>query len=528
MARWVPNPIYGDPNGGDFIDDAGNTWPDPTGQFRTQAQAQPIPNATPGAQPAPPMMTTPAGAADFINATSPQPATKGEHAPPGQRRQDDLQSQLDMPPDPEKVRGAANGGSSAAGGPPDPEQVRQASPYITATQTTTDKTEQTSGLTAEAKGKVESATQHANEALDQQGQAETGRIKAEADLQRKQARDAYGRGVNQYFEALGQKQMQDQIVSETSQALDEASKFKPDRAQLFHNDHGVLFAISSAIAAMAGGWMMGRGLAGKNVFLDSIFKMIDDNANDQIAQNSAVMKELTRRLGSAEAAAKELKARMYGAVQDTIEAQTRFEKADLVQQGAAGVLATINSKKADNELNAAKLTADTKARTVQTRTQSQLMANPAAYGGVDIHDPKEYARVGKVSDLANLAAEAKGLAKDGTLAGNVGFLDGKWNWIKGAFNARDPGQARVENLRARWELLNRADWASEPNGQETQKRLSEIDFPQNDQEIPMFLQRVDEALNLADPGGRYRFAAKALGNRPNAVEQGRIPIVGHK
>lgn len=525
MATWTPNPIYGDPNGGDYTDDLGRVWPDPTGELRDTASA---PAAAPVAPN--PLSLQPAAPGDPLAGnplSMPAPGAPTPPAPaPGSGDLGITGVGAVVPPDPAEImRTSRPDGNAAPSAPPDPAKARASSPFVNVSQTTTDRSTQTSGLSAESKANVQSATDDANKAATAAGDAQVSQMNAEADLQRKQARDAYARGVNTYFEAWGQRQVQDQIVRDTSARLEQAAQFKPDRSALFRGDNGILFGIASAIAAMAGGWMMGRGQTGQNPFLGSIMKMIDDDANDQIAQNSAVYRDLTRQLGSAEAAAKELKARMLGAVNDTIESQTRFEKADLVQKGAAQVMAQVQAKIAQNRMDAAKLTADNVAKTVQTRTQSQLVPNAQAFGGVDVTKPEEYARVGKISSLANLATEAESLAKDGTLAGNVGLFDSVWGATKRAVNARDPGQARVDRLKALWELAQRADWKTEPNGQAVQERLSTISFPQNDSEIPLFLQSMREALNAADPGGKYRFAAQALGNRPNVVESGRAPIV---
>ncbi len=534
MASWVPNPIYGDPNGGDYIDDFGKKWPDPTGQLRDQpAQAA---GAATGTNPLALDMGKPPQVDPLAGNSLAMSAPPGAPPAPAPKSADGLGDITSVgavvPPDPSEILKTSGNaaGAAASSGPPDPAKARAASmpAMIPATTTTTDSTTGSQGLDKGSKAAIQGATEEANTAATAAGNAQVQQLTDTAALERKQSTDAYARGVNNYFQAWGERQTQDQIVRDTTARLEENAKFKPDRSALFRGDTGLLFGITSAIAAMAGGWMMGRGMTQRNVFLDSITKMIDDDANDQINQNSAVYRELTRKLGSSEAAAKELKARMYQSVNDTIEAQTRFEKADLVQKGAAGVMAQVDAKIAQNKLDAAKMTADTVTRQVQTRTQTQMVPNAAAYGGVDVTDPKEYARVGKVSDLSNFASEAESLVKDGTLADNVGWFDEGWNQTKDLVtrgHSRTPGQARVDALKSRWELLNRADWASEPNGQETQQRLSAIAFPKNDSEIPLFQQRVREVMNAADPGGKYRFAAKAMGNQPNAVERGRTPIV---
>jgi hypothetical protein len=397
---------------------------------------------------------------------------------------------------------------------------------IPSTQTSSESTTSTTGIDKAGATKIEGATQQANDAATAAGRASIDQTNAGARLDQSQSQAAYGRGVQTYFESLGELQTQQEVERETTERLSQAAAFRPDRTELFQGDRGVLFGISAAISAMAGGWLMGQGLTGgKNPYLDSVLRMIDDNANDQIDQNSRVVQELTRRLGSAQAAKKELKARMLGAVNDTIEAQSRFEKAELVQKGSATTMAQVAAEQAKNNLESAKLTAQTVTKSRQTRSQTAMIANPAITGGLDINDPKIIERVGKVGALENLETEAKGLSRSGAIAGSVGLVDEAVDSVKGWFNAKDVPEQRVQALRAKWELIQRANWASEPNGQAVQERLSSISFPQNDAGIPMFLQAVRETLNQADPGGRYRQISRAMGETPNAVETRRTPVV---
>jgi hypothetical protein len=402
-----------------------------------------------------------------------------------------------------------------------PLQLTPAQPLmVPITQTESSTT--TQGVDKATAGRINEATGQANAAASAAGDAQMQQQRDAADLEMRQSREAYGRGVNNYFERQAELQTQDEIERETTARLDASARFKPDRTALFNGDKGAAFGISAAISAMAGGWLMGQGLTGgRNPYLDAVLNMIEDNANDQIAANGRVYQELSQRLGDTKAAKAALKAKMLEAVDQTIDAQSRFQKAGTVQRGAAATKAQVQAEIAKNNLEAAKLTGKTVSSTVQ-RKQS-MAPNPAI--GIDVTNPQEYQRVGKVASLQNLAAEAQGLADSGALAENVGFFDEAGNWVAGAFNARDPKQARVERVRAMWELVNRADWSSEPNGQAVQERLAGIGWPKNDSEIPLFLQSVREALNTADPGGRYRIAARAMGNQPNAPEQKRFPIV---
>jgi len=419
-----------------------------------------------------------------------------------------------------------------AAGPPQAPDImgaaeRAAQPSLIPS-TTTETTTTTSGVDKAGAAGIRAAGEDANRASAAAGDAQAQALRDQGALDMKQGRDAYGRGVNTYFEQAAALAVEDAVIGETAKRLEETAKFKPDRTALFKGDTGTLFGISAAISAMAGGWLMGQGLTGgKNPYLDAVMRMIDDNARDQVETNSLVYEELTKRLGSAEAAKREIKARMLGAVNDTIEAQSRFEKGELVQKGAAGIQAQVLAEQAKQRLEVEKAVARNSQTTVQRRTQ--MVANPAAAGGIDLTNPKEYEKVGKVKAVVDFATDAESLARTGDLANAVGFFDSWTGPLARTINASDGDRvAKVDALRAKWELMNRANWSSEPNGQAVQERLSAIAFPKNDSEIPLFLQNVRQAVNVVDPGGRYRQAARGMGNREGAVETGRTPIVRSK
>lgn len=390
--------------------------------------------------------------------------------------------------------------------------------------TTTERTTTTQGVDKASAAGIRTAGDQANQAAQAAGDAQVQQLGAQAQLERRQSQEAYGRGVNEYFTRAGEIAVQDEILSTTAQKLQETARFKPDRTTLFQGDTGALFGLSAAISAMAGGWQMGQGLTGgKNPYLESVMRIIDDNANDQIRANSQVYEELTRRLGDAKAAKAELKGRMLGALAETIEAKARFEKADLVQQGAAGVLAQVRAEQAKTQLDVEKAVSQQVTKTVQSRTQ--MVPNPAATAGIDMQDAKNMARAERIGMLDSLLAEGEGLAKSGELAAHTGFVDEALDAPMRWFQSRSPGQKRVEDFKAALQLINRADWASEPNGAEIQRQLSQIGVPENDAEIPQALTRLRVILNAADPGGRFRLARRAVGDRPPAPETGRVTIV---
>lgn len=514
---WQANEEMYGPGGGEWVDELGQVTPDPYGELN--------PAAAGGAPPA---------VSNFIQNVIPRaPAPPaGAHAAPAApvplNSPQGMSAAMDAPLTPPNLRPGQSNAPAGGGGPPNltPGQANQPS-MIPVTQTTTDKSTTTQGMDEASKAKVGEATGAANSAADKVGALEAGNMNAQADMQRQQAQGAYGKGVNDYFQQWGALQVQEQISAETDQRLQTAAKFKPDRTALFRGDTGLMFGLAAAVSAMAGGWLQGQGLTGgKNPYLDSILQMIDDDANDQISQNSANMEQLTRILGDSKAAAKELKARMLSSVSDTIQAQSKFQDADQVQRGASVVMARVEAEKAKNQMDAAKLTANNVTKQVQTRSQTQMVANPAAYGGLDVNDAKVQARMDKVGSLESLYTTALSLQQSGELAANTGLIDEAVGSVKRGLRMRDPGQKKVEDFRALLESANRADWASEPNGQEVQLRLSQIGVPQNDAEIPLAVAKLREAMNIMDPGGRFRAARRALGDRPAAVETGtRTPIV---
>jgi hypothetical protein len=489
-----------------YTDPAGNVWPAP--------------------------IEAPPEVANFIQNVAQKPAAPmgppapgaNEHAAPGAApalgSPEGMAAALDAP----DIRGAAQRKESGGGAQiPDIMGAASAQPAMIS-QTTTDKTETTQGVDKASEAGIRSAGEDANRAAQASGDAQAQGVRDQGRLEQTQAQRGYGQGVNEYFQAATALQVQDEIINETSAKLEDTAKFKPDRTALFRGDSGVLFGISAAISAMAGGWLMGQGLTGgKNPYLDAVMRMIDDNARDQVETNSQVYQELTRRLGSAEAAKRELKARMLGAVNDTIEAQARFEKGELVQKGAAGIAAQVLAEQAKNRLDVEKAVAKQTTKTIQSRTQ--MVPNPAATGGIDMTDSKNMARAERVGMLDSLLREGDSLFQSGELADNTGLVDEAAGSVMRFFRSRSPGQKRVEDFKAALQLINRADWASEPNGQEIQRQLSQIGIPENDAEIPQALTRLRTILNSADPGGRFRMARRAMGDRPAAVETGRTPIV---
>jgi hypothetical protein len=401
---------------------------------------------------------------------------------------------------------------------------------ISVTDTTTTTGSTTSGMDAASAKAVGEATGQANAAADASGAAQVDTINATADLERKQSQAAYAKGVNDYFTGLAAVQAQDEIVRETTQRLDAAKDFKPDRTQLFDGDTGAVFGISAAIAAMAGGWLMGQGLTGgKNPYLDVVMKMIDDNARDQVDQHSNTVQELQRRLGSAEAAKKELKARMLGSVEETINAQARFEKSSIVQKGSAAVLAQVAAEKAKNSLDAAKLTAKTASESVQKSRQTRQMPNPAAMQGgggsaisadgkpLDVNQGKLASRAEKAQKIADQLRAKRNSVKEA-----VGGMDRLGNWLADYTVGMNEKALEGENLISEMQNYNLERFQNSPGDKITSQKQN-MGVPTRDSDIDAQIkfweqQAASDRANAENAGVLFRERGDTTGGR-------RIPVV---
>src|SRR5688572_10871574 len=203
---------------------------------------------------------------DFLTTTvprppAPAPAPHVAAAPPAPAplaSPEGLTAAMDAP-FPQDPRGAADRVGGAPGGDPFPMDPRGAADRQPAMVpvTQTESSTQTTGPDAATAKNINAATGEANKAAEAAGTAKVGELHATADFERKEAQGQYGRGVNDFFTRAGELKTQDEIIRETSAALEDAAKFKPDRTALFSGDNGTLFGISAAVAAMAGGWLMG-------------------------------------------------------------------------------------------------------------------------------------------------------------------------------------------------------------------------------------------------------------------------------
>lgn len=136
--------------------------------------------------------------------------------------------------------------------------------------------------------------------------------------------------------AVAADQKRNQLVQKSVQSkLQDASKFRPDRHQLFEGTAGGFRALAAGLGMIAGGALAGLN-GGNNHAMDAVFKMIDDNVRDQVSQNTNVYNELVRRLGDEQAAAEVLRAKHLGAVADMTKALELTAKTMELRAGLAG------------------------------------------------------------------------------------------------------------------------------------------------------------------------------------------------
>lgn len=117
--------------------------------------------------------------------------------------------------------------------------------------------------------------------------------------------------------------------------MDAVSKFKPDRQQLFEGTAGGFRALGAVIGMLFGGALSGLN-GGPNQAQEAVFKMIDQNAQDQIRTNSLVYDQLKQRLGDEQAAAIALRQKHLEYAKNIIDAQALGRGAQAAQAALGG------------------------------------------------------------------------------------------------------------------------------------------------------------------------------------------------
>jgi hypothetical protein len=202
--------------------------------------------------------------------------------------------------------------------------------------------------------------------------------------------------------------------------------WRPDPTELFHGDHGVLFGISAAVAAMAGAWMQGRGLTKDNQYLNVILKMIDDNVEQQVRQNSSAYQHLKDLKGDAKAAKLELRERQLAYATQQNDGLALRANSEIVQRGAGVIGQKLTAEREKSRLEQQKQLTKTVTNTVQRK----MVANPA---NAALDAEAKAAHGERTPEQAKAQGAVDAINRYGTSAGLQRDANGKWVVGPGAF-----------------------------------------------------------------------------------------------
>lgn len=424
MAQWIPKPDMYGVGGGEFVDDTGQVWPDPWGTLNTAAQA-PVPGVNAGAPQGGDMSGggAPPGVEEFIalQGNQPEPAPAPHEAPaapgPGLDTPEGLASAMDAPmPTPGFAdKKAAAGGNEPPAPTPGFANQREGSTFSQGSESGS------SGLSPEAQ-----ARQGANitEVAKAQGQARdtTAQYNTQAaDLAAARSKTIMEDAAQGLEKTAAQIALNDHIQGQVENRMKAGAEWRPDRSELFHGDRGVAFGIAAAVAAMAGAWMQGRGLAGSNPYLPTIMKMIDDNANDQVRKNSTTMQFLREQKGDLRAAGIELKQRQLRYATQRLDGLALKDQSDLLRAGVEKTRAEMLAQDAKWEQEKRQALERTETNKVTKSFSRSESTAPGPAGGE--RTPDQGKAKGAV-DAINLFGNKAGLQRG---------PDGKWRVGGGAF-----------------------------------------------------------------------------------------------
>ena len=356
-------------------------------------------------------------------------------------------------------------------------------------ETTTTRTEGSSGLDEAGQKRAGARLDATGAAFGKAADDEAAAKRARAEYEVRATEQALSDVAQRRREAAAEAALNDHTNAEVDRRMKAASDWKPDRAAFFKGENGAARGILAAIAVIAGGWMQGRGQTSTNQFLPFIMKMIDDDVEDQVRTNSANIQFLREQKGDLKAAAAELKKRQLMLVDSELQAKAAA--------GAAkdpSVQAAIEAYKSQSAAAQAKW--DGEQRTALERTvtrQTSRVTSPAAMAGPGRQSPQAIEAQSRVRQLDRVISTLEQANEAGDLQGIVGWQDKIGaNSVQDFFGGLPPGQRRAADALSELEVLNRADWKSEPNGQAVQSRLSSIGIAKNDRDIPGMLQRLKQ------------------------------------
>jgi hypothetical protein len=323
-----------------------------------------------------------------------------------------------MPPPP--TPGFADKGGASAGAPPPPQ------PGLADLQSSSS----TSGSETGSTGLSDEAQKRQGANIGQVAQAQAGAREAGAQYGTLQADQAAQRSQTLLAEAstgiekaAAQIALQDEIQQRVDKRMTAGAEWKPDRSELFHNDHGVAFGLMAAVAAMAGAWMQGRGLTGQNPYLPTIMHMIDDNVQAQVRANSATMQQLREQKGDIKAAIVELKQRQLHFAQLRLDGLALKDQSDLMRAGVEKTRQDMQAQDAKWEQEKRQALERTETRKVTSSFTKSTSPNPLASKEPGERTPEQGKAQGAVDAINDFGKKA-GLIRD---------KNGKWTVGGGAF-----------------------------------------------------------------------------------------------
>jgi hypothetical protein len=517
MSQWTPKPDMYGPGGGEFIDDTGQVWPDPWGTLVPQAAptGPEMPASGAGAPPADPLDYR--AAAPAPGPTSPVTLNPGT-PPTFDPNADPLAPQPPVAPTPtpgfadqKAATPAAAGGAQAPTPTPGfadrPEPA--AAPAAPAFVTLTDSKTASSGLDPASAARAQEGIARQQQAQARADESRVAKDDLEARLTATRSAGLLASSAKGLEKVAAEQAVQDHIASEVDRRLNAGGPnskdaagvgsvyWRPDRTELFHGDSGVAFGIAAAVAAMAGAWMQGRGLTGSNPYLPTIMKMIDDNVNDQVRQNSTAIQHLKELKGDVKAAKLELRERQLAYTQQQVDGLALRDKSQIMQAGVAGLRDQLTAEREKTRNEQEKVLN----RTVTQETSRRMAANPAAKAaqlprGLAVR----YVQNNALQDEYRVArAHIVEAQQSGAAAAYLGTVATHGvSWVQEHLNGLPPEQKKFANALMALERVNHINTGSSLVGlsAEEKERYGHEGIAEKERDIPTMLAHFDEIARL--------------------------------
>ncbi len=382
---------------------------------------------------------------------------------------------------------------------------------------------------------------------------------------------------DQQMNAQRQLAEQQAIKAEAATNIQQTMGTQLDHGRLFRgmSGGGVLLGLLGVALSAAGQTLQQRAGNGNapNLGLSMMFKAVDDDVEQQKQDKQSRLAYWTRVYGNAEQGIQATKAEIFNASAAYIaqKAQTGIQNADI----QAAALAQAQELKSQGDAAAAKLV-QLEEQKVQIKYAAPrpvpmprgAMPPAVASGeigkvGIEDKDPEVRAELANMfnaknpthkGQMATLGQEMAQISKlEQTLSGlenlygvqpetgggypadprlyNSTASGPAWNVV----DALTPDTERDRQLKAYWAQVEgdtRMGWKTEPNGETTQLRLSGIDLPKRDADVPLVLQKLRREIErrrqdiMSQTNMPVRAAWKLQNDYPLSTARGGRPVSG--